>query len=265
MLCFLQSRVGSNGFVRQHDLLSAVKHRLTGLECLLSFSQVGLLSAVQGILTSGEYLLTCLQCDLLFAVECVLGKIEILLRFLQGLLSLDALVCQGDLLCAVQLGLSSLEVLSGFGLVSRKCLLVSLQTKRIGALHIGHTNRVLVVDVRDCAVAKNGCVRRGNRNGLIQHGSDASTLRHGAVDQAPGSHALLCLGTRHLHKRIVLGHNPLELARHSFRRLVHRRSDGLELLGLVRSRRGCACSVAVDIKGINCCSHFCSTCNKSRL
>ena len=232
---------------------------------MLGRGKIGLLCTVQRVLASGECLLTRLQSDLLFAVERVLSRIEILLSFLQTLLGLDALVCQRNLLCAVQLGLGRLEILSGFGLVSRKCLLVSLQAKRVHALHVGHTDRVLIVDVCDCAVAKNGCVRCGDRNGFVQHGRNASTLRHGTIDQAPGSHALRCLGTRHLHERIVLGHNPLELARHRFCRLVHGRRDSLKLLGLICSRHGRAGAGAVYIKRINCCSHFCSTCNKSRL
>ena len=231
--------------------LASNKSLLTGLESCL-------LRPVQRALASSKSLLTGLESCLLFAVKRILGGVEILLGLGQVGRGFHALVRKGCLLRAIQLGLGSLEILSDLCLASGKCLLIAQQAKLVFLFHITQANLILVVHVCEGTVGERIRISSGNWDGAVQHGRNTGTLVDGAVDQAARGHALGRLSAGLLHQWVVLGHDALELARHCLCRLVHLGRYSLESFGLVR--RGVSVAYVERV----CCSHCCSTCEKSR-
>ena len=175
------------------------------MELLLCALQ-GLLSCdLDDVLASCELLLAFLQSSLLATIQSLLSRVKVLLRSLQGLLSTDALVGQSGLLGAVELSLRSLEVLSQLGLLSRKRLGAGLQTKLILRIGIELAASVDGLLIGQGPVGVGRCVGIGDWDRLLQHGSHASALSHGAVDQAPRGHALAGLCASQLHELAVFG------------------------------------------------------------
>ena len=190
-----------------------------------------------------------------------MSSIKILLCLGQVLSGLNTLISKRSLLGAIQLSLSCLEILSNLCLASGKCLLITQQAKLVLFFHITQANHVLIVHVGEGTICISGRVCRGNRRGPIEHGRDACALSHRAVDQAPLGHVLFRLGAGLLHQGVVLLHQSVELARNCLCRRFYLGRDGLESFGL--KRRGRTRAAVADVKRI-CCSHCCSTCEKSR-
>ena len=134
--------VCGNGFVRQHDLLSAVFLALRSLESLSRCGKRSLLCSVENVLASGEFLTCgfqrlvcgngfisnhqllgavflalrsleslggCGQVGLLCTVKLVLTRCKFLLRFLECLVGGNCFVSNHYLLSTVKHGLAGLE------------------------------------------------------------------------------------------------------------------------------------------------------------
>ena len=253
----LQRGVGGDLLVGQHDLGRALLLGLGGLEGLCRALQADLLRPVELILRSLEALLALLQDPRIDAVELVLRALEVLLRRLQGALSLDRLVGQRRLLCAVKRGLGRLEVLRGCVLLGREGLashaLASLELPLRLVLGRGEglaadlkPELVALADVEHAALVDGPLVRQGlvavglgvllgDRRDAVDHGRHACALGHGAVDQAALVHVLRSQRAGALHERAVLGQQRLDLPGRSLRAPVH-----LSLLRGVLSHGVCA-------------------------
>ena len=196
--------------------------------------ELHLLSAVELSLLSLEALLAGLHGLLVGAVQRALGGTEVLLRYLQRLLSLDALVRDGGLLSAVELGLGGLEVLRGQVLLGgerlganalgslelalnlvlsgRELLASRLQRELVLLSRIELSRLVLRGLVGQGAVGVGLGVLQCDGGRAIDHRGHASALGHGAVDQAALVHVLHGQRAGALHQRAVLRKQGFDLA-----------------------------------------------------
>ena len=242
LLRYLQSLLGSDRLVGECNLLRALQLCLSTLEVLLQRLQVGLLTTIEGRLTGHEALLVLLQTRLLRAIQRRLCALKILLSGLQGLLGLNRLVRQRNLLSALKSALRGGEVLLCHlkvarellatqtlgcleaavnpGLLGLESLIPRLQAKLVDLAGVELAAGVQGVLVVLRSLVESVGILLRDRRSAVDHRGHPCTRSHGAVDQATLRHVLggQCAGA--LHQWAVFGQDRVNPALHRIGRRV---------------------------------------------